>query len=116
MKTYPADFRERLLDAIDAGLPQHEAAQRFGVHRATLSRWAQRRCRTGSAAPTPRPGRARLLDDAALAAQVAAHADATLAEHCATWEATQGRRVSEATMSRGLTRIGGPLKKNAGRP
>lgn len=115
MKSYPADFRERVLDAIEAGLPQGEAAQRFGVHRATLSRWAQRRRHTGSAAPTPRPGRARMLTNAALAAQVAAQADATLAEHCATWAATHGTRVSAATMSRGLTRIGWPLKKNGGR-
>jgi len=31
MKQYSADLRERLLGAIDAGLPQAEAARLFGI-------------------------------------------------------------------------------------
>ena len=45
-------------------------------------------------------------------AQVRASLDATLAEHCARWERAQGVRVSAATMSRSLARVGWPLKKS----
>ena len=70
---------------------------------------------TGSVAPQRRVGRRRLIEPAAegaLRVQVAAHADATLAEHCTIWEAAHGVTVSPATMSRALRRLGLPLKKN----
>jgi transposase len=50
-----------------------------------------------------------------LQAQVAAAPDATLAQHCARWEAAQGVRVSVATMSRALRRLGITLKKSPAR-
>ena len=52
---------------------------------------------------------------AALAAQVAATPDATLAAHCARWEAAQGVRLSVATMSRTIRRLGITLKKRPAR-
>jgi transposase len=119
VKTYSADFRERLLRAIDAGLPQAEAARLFGVGTSTLKRWKRRRQETGALAPTPRPGRAPVIgpaQQAALAAQVRAAPDATLAEHCATWERERGVRVSVATMSRALAKLGWPLKKRPPSP
>ncbi len=115
MQQYPADFRDRLLRALDAGLAQAEATRTFGVPDRTMRRWRQRQRETGSVAPTPRPGRARRIDAAAepaLRAQVRIYPDATLAEHCARWAATQGMTVSAATMSRALTRLGLPLKKS----
>ncbi len=114
MRTYPADLRERLLQAEDAGLARAEIARCFGVSPRSLARWRGRRAERGSAAPTPRPGRAPLVPPGqypALRAQVAAHPDATLAEHCDHWAAATGVRVSAATMSRLLARLGLPLKK-----
>ena len=119
MKTYSVELRERLLGAIDAGLGVGEAARLFGVGRATIRRWRQRQRGTGSVAPTPKPGRPPKIGPAAhsaLAALVLAAPDATLAEHCARWEATTGVRVSRATMSRLLRRLGLPLKKSRSRP
>ena len=115
MKQYPADFRDRLLRALDAGLVRAEAARTFGVTDRTIRRWQQRRRETGTVAPTRRWGRQRHISPAtepALRAQVTAHPDATLAEHCAAWAATQGVTVSPATMSRALARLGLPLKKS----
>jgi transposase len=115
MKQYPADVRDRLLRALDAGLARAEAARTFGVTERTIRRWQQRRRETGSVAPTPRQGRQRrigLAGEARLRAQVAAHPDATLAEHCAHSAAADGVVVSVATMSRVLARLGLPLKKN----
>jgi transposase len=115
MKQYPADFRDRLLRALDAGLARAEAARTFGVTDRTIRRWQQRRRDTGTVTPTPRRGRQRHIDtsaEAALREQVRAHPDATLAEHCAAWAAVQGCTLSVATMSRALRRLGLPLKKS----
>src|SRR5262245_28979253 len=119
MKQYSADLRERLLRAVDAGLPQAEAARLFGVGTTTLKRWQRQRRETGTLAPKPRPGRTPLIGAelrSALEAQVRAAPDATLGEHCATWERERGVRVSEATMSRALRRLGWPLKKRRSSP
>lgn len=48
-----------------------------------------------------------------LAAQVAAHHDATLAQHCTRWEAEHGVHLSVATMSRTIRRLGITVKKSA---
>ena len=115
MKQYSVDLGERLLRAIDAGLSQAEAARLFGVGPATITRWRRRQRERGHLVPSPRPGRRRRIvveQEAALHEQVRALPDATLAEHCATWEAASGLRLSSATMSRALARIGWPLKKS----
>lgn len=119
MKQYPADFRDRLLRALDAGLAEAAAARAFGVHPDTIARWRTRRAETGSPAPAARPGRAPLIDPSQhgrLRAQVAAHPDATLASHCDRWDAATGVRVSPATMSRLLAKLGLPLKKRPSSP
>jgi transposase len=119
MKQYSADFRERLLRALDAGLGQAEAARLFGVGTSTLKRWRRRRRETGSAGPDARPGRAPTIGPdrfVALEAQVRAASDATLAEHCDRWAEATGDRVSTATMSRALARLGWPLKKRPSSP
>ena len=115
MKQYSADLRERLLGAIDAGLPPAEAARFLGVGASSIQRWRRRQQETGSLAASPRPGRTRRIGreaEPALLTQVQTVPDATLAEHCATWLAATGIAVSEATMSRALRRAGWPLKKS----
>ncbi len=115
MKQYSADFRDRLLRALDAGLARAEATRTFGVTDRTIRRWQQRRRETSSVAPMLRRGRSRRIDgaaEAALGEQVRLHPDATLAEHCASWAADHGVAVSAATISRALTRLGLPLKKS----
>ena len=108
IKQYSADFRDRLLLALGAGLARAEASRTFGVPERTIRRWQQRR-ETGSVVPQRRLGRRRHIGataEPALRAQVAAHPDATLAEHYATWEAVHGVRLGLATMSRALARLG----------
>jgi transposase len=56
MKTYSQDLRERMLDAVDRGMPRKEAVRAFGVSLATLKRWLKRRREEGSAAAKRRPG------------------------------------------------------------
>ena len=118
MKQYSADLRERLLGAIDGGLPVAEAARLFRVCPSTIVRWRRRRRTTGTVAARSRPGRPPRIGSvhaAALQAQVAAAPDATLAQHCARWAAEQGMAVSVATMSRVIRRLGITVKKSSPR-
>src|SRR5215217_6406447 len=59
MKQYSADLRERLLGAIDGGLPVAEAARLFRVCPSTTVRWRRRQRSTGTVAARSRPGRPR---------------------------------------------------------
>jgi transposase len=87
MVALSVDLRERVVAAVDAGMTQQQAADRFGVSVNSVGRYLARRRATGSLAPTvqrhgPAPvKRARL--HAWLPARLAAAADATLAEHAA---------------------------------
>lgn len=114
MKAYSLDLRHKLLDAVDRGIPRTEVAATFGVSLATVRRYLRRRQATGTVAASSIPGRpARLGDalDAGLVAQLAAHPDATVAEHCRIWQETTGQVVSEPTMRRAIHRLGWTFKK-----
>ena len=121
MKTYSLDLRERALAAVDRGMPRKEAVGVFGVSLATLKRWLKRRQETGSAAPKRKPGmRRRVGADAegrrALWRQLEEHPEATLEGHREMWEKGRGVRVSDATMSRAIRRLGWTYKQRRWRP
>jgi len=108
------DLRERVARAVAQGMSKAEAARRYEVGLSTVKRYARRQEATGTLRPRPIPGRPRALDAAAedtLRAQVAAHPDATLAEHRHRWADEQGRAVSRATLGRALVRVGWTRKK-----
>ena len=111
-----ADFRERLVMAIDAGLTPGEAARLFGVHRRTVHRWLARPRCGESLAEKPRSGRPPKLAPVRygqLREVVLAHPDATLPEHAARLEAATGVSLSPSHLSRLLAKLGLRLKKRA---
>ncbi len=115
MRAYSTDLRQRIVAAVDRGLPRAEVAQTFGVSRATINRYLKRRRDGGDLAPRASPGRPRTIPTgrhALLDAQLRAHPDATLAEHCARWREAHGVTLSVATMQRSLARAGWPRKKS----
>ena len=61
MKAHDLDFRRRVMQAIDAGMPLRRAAREFGVDASTITRWRQRRDRKGDFAPLGHRGRRALL-------------------------------------------------------
>lgn len=114
MRAYSVDLRERIVAAVSRGQPKSRVAQQFGVGRATVDRYVRQQQATGDLRPKPIPGARPLIGtdhQEALSAQVAAHPDGTLAEHCTTWEQTQGVRVSIDTMRRALARVQWRRKK-----
>src|SRR3954454_16965783 len=81
------DLRERIVAAVDEGMSQSQAAERFGVSLRSVERYLGRRRATGSRAATEQrhgrePKQRRQLQ-AWLPARLEGAADATLAEHAA---------------------------------
>lgn len=114
-RAYSVDLRERSLRAMASGMPAAEVAQLFDVSESSLFRWHRQQRTDGDVTPGTSSGRPRTISAAqedALRAQVAAHPDATLAEHCAQWAEDHGGAVSPATMYRTLAGLGLPLKKS----
>jgi transposase len=123
------DLRERVVAAVDAGMTQPQAATRFGVSLRTVERYLARRRATGSLAATeqrhgPQP-KVRQQLQAWLPARLVSAADATLAEHAASFVAAGGERVSLASMSRAIAGLPpdpgqqltpGGRRRRAGRP
>jgi transposase len=115
MNAYSLDLRQRIIDAVDAGTPHQQVAERFGVSRATVTRLVRLRRQTGDLLPRPRPGRPNRQGaalDAGLLPQLQDHPDATLAEHCRHWQERTGRRVSAATMRRAIRRAAWTVKQS----
>jgi len=115
----PADLRERAVAAVDAGLARPEVARAYRVSLRSVERWLAKARRGEPLADRPRPGRPPKVAPAqrpALAAQAAAHPDATLTGHCALWADATGTRLGTSTMARELARLDLTVKKNAGRP
>jgi transposase len=117
MKPYSLDLREKILRAYD----EHRGSQRalaalFGVSRAFVENLLQRRRATGTIAPRPHAGGRQPSCDAAAREMVVLvlreQPDATLDELCAQLGQRRGLWVSVPTMSRLLTRLGLPRKKN----
>src|SRR5919112_6390474 len=102
MKPYAVELRERVLAALDRGMPRSKVVTTFQVSLASLKRWHAARRDTGDVTPRPPTGGpARAITpahDAELRAQVLATPDATLAEHAARWNATHGTALSQWTV------------------
>ncbi len=121
MNAYSKDLRLRVLAAVDRGTAYGEVSRLFGVSLATIGRYARRRRETGEVAPRPSPGRtARICKNAeerrALWLQLEESPEATLEEHRGLWEKRGGARVSVATMSRAIRRLGWTYKQRLWRP
>lgn len=114
MRAYSYDLRQRILHAVDQGMPRAEIVKAFAVSRSTIKRYLTLRRETGDVKPKAIPGcpsKKGTALYAGLLPQLEAHPDATLAEHCQWWEATHGFQVSSATMSRAVTRLNWTRKK-----
>lgn len=115
MKPYSQDLRERVLRAVDTGMPRADVVKTFAVSPATIKRYLKQRRETGTLKPKAIPGRPAHKGaalEAGLVVQLQAHPDARLEDHCQQWEAEHGVKVSPATMSRAMRRIGWTRKKN----
>jgi transposase len=57
VRPYSLDLRERVIVRVEAGDSCHAVAALFGVRVASVVKWSQRKCQTGSAAAWPTGGK-----------------------------------------------------------
>lgn len=116
MKAYSIDLRERVLSALDRGMPRSEVITTFQVSLASLKRWLAARRDTGHFTPRqPTGGFAPTItpdQHDQLRAQVAAFPDATLAEHATLWNAAHATTISQWTIGRAIRGLGLTRKKS----
>jgi transposase len=94
-------------------------ARQFRVHRSTVFRYLAQQRDAGTLAPRSHPGAAPRVSPAdapQFIAQLTQDPTATLATHCARWEQATGVRLSQATMSRTIRRLGWTRKKGVWQP
>lgn len=116
MKAYSLDLRQRVLSAaLSGGLTIPEVAELFGVSMTFVNKMLRLHRAGEDLAPRPHGGghapRLGARHHKLLRAAVAANNDATLGELREHLEARARVSVSEATVSRALTRLGLPRKK-----
>ena len=111
-KSYSADLRERVIEAVEMGASRHEAADRFEISVSSAVKWLQRWHESRSAAPKPRGGSVSPLEKrtARVLAVIAEHPDLTLMETVVQLR-RQRIRTSKSALSRFFGRHGITLKK-----
>jgi transposase len=116
MKAYSLDLRQRVLSAaLSGGRTIPEVAELFGVSMTFVNKMLRLHRAGEDLAPRPHGGghtpRLGARHHKLLRSAVAANNDATLGELREHLEARARVSVSEATVSRALTRLGLPRKK-----
>lgn len=108
MKGSSVDLRQRVLAAVARGMPRHEVATTFGVSVGTIKRLCAKQRLGADLAPRAPSGRRRTIAPpqyVALQDQLAAHPDATFAQHAELWNAAHGPSLSQWTLGRAIRRL-----------
>jgi transposase len=117
MNAYSKDLRLKVLAAVERGVPRREVSEILGISISTISRYVKLKASGREIAPKPSPGRrAKILASPAhkrvLWRQLQENDTATLEEHREMFEKERGVRVSVATMSRAVRKLGWTFKKD----
>src|SRR5260370_25084873 len=93
-KSYSADLRRRVIEAVETGASRREAAESFGIDASSAVRWLQCWNETGRCAPKPRGGSVSPLERHAeqILALVAEQSDLTGGDHCRTAQAADSNQ------------------------
>jgi len=114
-RSYAQDLRDRVLAAVDDGMPVYQAAPLFRVSVSYIYKVLIRRRRTGETAARPQRNHQRLKlapYHEAIRAEVAARPDATLEELRAWLAARHGVASSVGGVWTTLRRLGLTLRKS----
>jgi transposase len=119
MKAYSKDLRQKIVDAIERGMPKTQAARTFGVGISTVKRYLSKAQRGKSLEPGKAPGKRPKIDERVeklLVEDLEERPFVTLRERCEYVEAVSGVSVSRSTMCRAIARIGSTRKKGGESP
>jgi transposase len=114
MKAYSKDLRQKIVDAIERGMPKAEAARTFGVGISTVKRYVTKAQKGEPLEPAKAPGKRPKMDERLrklLEEDLNERPFVTLRERCDYIEAISGVSVSRSTMCRAIARIGSTRKK-----
>ena len=118
-KALSVDLRAQVLSAVSSGASHREAAERFGVSAASVSRWRNLMKRSGHVRPGPLGGDRQShkieAHGATILAKLEAKPDITLAELCESLQ-QDGMAVSKSAMHRFLVRHDQTRKKRLATP
>ena len=111
-KSYSADLRKRVIDAVETGASRREAAESFDIDASSAVRWLQRWNESGCCAPKPRGGSVSPLEryGGQILALVAGQSDLTLEETVAELRKRQ-IRTSKSAVARFFQRHDITFKK-----
>jgi transposase len=119
MKAYSKDLREKIVNAIERGMPKVQAARTFGVGVSTVKRYATKAQRGEPLEPAKAPGKRPKMDERVrklLEEDLKKRPFVTLQQRCDFVEAISGVSVSRSTMCRAIVRMGSTRKKGDERP
>jgi transposase len=114
MKAYSKDLRQKIVDAIERGMPKAQAARTFGVGISTVKRYVTKAQKGEPLEPAKAPGKRPKMDERLrklLEEDLNERPFVTLRERCDYIEAISGVSVSRSTMCRAISRIGSTRKK-----
>ena len=114
MKAYSKDLRQKIVDAIERGMPKTEAARTFGVGISSVKRYATKAQKGESLEPGKAPGKRPKMDERLsklLEEDLKERPFVTLRQRCDYVEAISGVSVSRSAMCRAIARIGSTRKK-----
>jgi transposase len=119
MKAYSKDLREKIVNAVEWGMPKVQAARTFGVGVSTVKRYATKAQRGEPLEPAKAPGKRTKMDERVgklLEEDLKKRPFVTLQQRCDFVEAISGVSVSRSTMCRAIARMGSTRKKGDERP
>jgi transposase len=114
MKAYSKDLPQKIVDAIERGMPKAEAACTFAVGISTVKRYATKAQKGEPLEPGKAPGKRPKMDERLrklLEEDLNERPFVTLQQRCDYIEAISGVSVSRSTMCRAIARIGSTRKK-----
>jgi transposase len=119
VKAYSVDLRQKIVDAIERGMPKTQAARTFGIGISTVKRYATKAEKGEPLEPAKAPGKRPKMDERVsklLEEDLKERPFVTLRERCEYVEAISGVSVSRSTMCRAIARIGSTRKKGGEQP
>jgi transposase len=114
MKAYSEDLRWKIVQAVERGIDRSEVARTFGVSLSSIKRYIGVAREGKPLCPKKHPGSRPKIGERGrrlLEADVETRPTVSLKERCHFLEQLTGVRVSEATLSRLLRRLGITRKK-----
>jgi transposase len=114
MRAYSEDLRQKIVAAIERGMPKAHAARLFGVSLSSVKRYARIARRGDSLVPKKGSGRPPKVDEVIeklLEGDLEERPDATVEQRRCFLERLTGKTLSDSTVRRMLRRMGFSRKK-----